>query len=50
MIGARGNAPADQLAVAFEENQANIAPVADQDVAVSPLERGAGDNAADWFS
>src|SRR6202050_3287536 len=45
MIVARGNAPPDQLAVAFEKNQPYVAPLADQDVAIGALERRAGDDA-----
>ena len=45
MIGARGNAPGYQIAVAFEKDQAHVTPVADQDVAVGSLKRGAGHDA-----
>ena len=34
-----------RFAVAFEENQPNVAPLADQDIAIGALERRAGDDA-----
>ena len=45
MVGARRNAPRDQLAVALEEHQPDIAAVADQDVAIDAAQRRAGDDA-----
>src|SRR4029077_2455476 len=40
-----GDAPRDQFAVAFEEDEAHIAALADQDIAIGALERRAGDDA-----
>src|SRR4029077_2989856 len=44
MIVAGGNAPRDQVAPAFEKNNAHVAPRADQYVAIGALERRAGDD------
>src|SRR5262249_56172320 len=45
MIGTRGNTPGDQVAIAFQENQAYVPPVTDQNVAVDTLESGTGHDA-----
>src|SRR5580700_7642887 len=45
MVVAGGNAPRDQFAVALEENQPHVAPLADQNIAIGALERRAGDDA-----
>src|SRR5689334_14031855 len=45
MIGTGGNTPRDQLAIAFEKNQSHVLALANEDVAIRPLEGGAGHNA-----
>src|ERR1700682_2358314 len=44
VIVARGEAPLDQFAVAFEEDETHIAPLANEDIAIDVLERRAGDD------
>jgi hypothetical protein len=45
VIGARGESAGNEIAVAFEENDAHVAPAADKNVTVSALERRAGNDA-----
>src|SRR6516164_2104788 len=45
MIGACGDAASDEVAVAFEKNDAHVATVADEDVAIGALECRAGNDA-----
>ena len=45
MIGARGDAARDEILIALEIDQPDVLPLADENVAIGPLERRAGDDA-----
>jgi hypothetical protein len=45
VIGARGEPAGNEIAVAFEENDAHVAPAADKNIAIGALERRAGNDA-----